>query len=316
MQQSSSISSFRGWFWLVVGLAGSAVLGFAGASEYLIRAKVEPVDVFEQSIDVFQAARARGVRNAAFGDSIPARGLLFEGGDFINLAFPGERPKRTEIKLEAYFRDIQPGRVILPANANLLKRPLDDTRGYEDIFARSTRKPLHLLEDRHRGYLYDYWRTLLIKRRFETSVRIGAAGGLLPIDPAALSTFATGDAAQRRQEAEELVLRDLPPDDEAWFRDNPNIAIMRDMLAFLAARKAEVCLVRFPTAPEYRNLAAQHPAFARANRAFERLAAEFNVPLRDYRALYDEPRLFENPNHINHLAAPDFTRKVLDDCFG
>jgi hypothetical protein len=316
MQQSSSTSSFRAWFWLVVGVALAAVGGFAAASEYLVRTQIEPVDAFEQSIGVFQRARERGVRNAAFGDSIPARGLLFAGDDTVNLAFPGERPKRTAIKLEAYFRDIRPGRVILPANANMLKRPLDDTRGYEDIFTRTARKPVRLMEDRHRGYLYDYWRTLLVKRRFESSVRLAPLGGLLPVDPQALSSFATGGEAVRRREAEELVLRDLPPDEEDWFAQNPNLAIMRDMLGFLRRRGAEVCLVRFPTAPEYRRLAAQHPAFERASRAFERLAAEFGVPLKDYRERYDNPRLFENPNHINHLAAPEFARTALADCFG
>jgi len=288
---------------------------FAVASELLIRTQVEPVDAFEQSIDVFQLAQKKGVRDAAFGDSIPARGLLFARDDIVNLAFPGERPHRTAIKLKAYFKEISPGRVILPANANMLKRPLDDTRGYEAIFSRAERKPVRLLEDRHRGYLYDYWRTLAVKRRFASSVRLEPLGGLVPIDRVALSNFSAGDAAVRWREAEELVLRDMPPDDEDWFRQNPNLAVLRDMLSFLAARGGEVCLVRFPTSPEYRQLEAQHLAFARASRAFNELAREYGVRLMDYRDRYSDPQLFENPNHINHRAGPEFARTVLNDCF-
>lgn len=315
MRKSSFTFSFRAWFFAVTGLGLAALGAFALASEHIVRTQVEPVDVFEQSIDVFQRARTQGVRSAAFGDSIPARGLLFEGDDYVNLAFPGERPHRTAIKLKAYYRGLRPDRVILPANANMLKRPVDDTRGYEDIFTRLERRPVRLLEKRHRSYLLDYWRTLIVKRRFESTVRMGPRGGVLPIDPARLSPFATGDAGARRREAQELVLKDLPPDDEAWFAQNPNLAILREMLAFIRELGGEPCLVRFPNAPEYRELAAEYPAFQRVDRAFAELAREFDVRLLDYRDLYDEARLFDNPNHINHLAAPDFTRRVLADCF-
>ena len=208
----SSISNSRLWTWftgtVAVGLLG--FVGLLGASEFIVRYRVEPNDHFWRNVAVFFSSKSE---NAVLGDSIAARGFHGVPG-FVNLAMPGEAPIITELKLEAYFQHDRPGKVIIALNPNIFRRSSNvDLKQYREIYLSPKEPPLKIFKQRHKERMLGYWLVWLSGRDFDSNVIVPSEGGILVSDPAKNSEYASQREEVRQEDAAKNVSRDLISED-------------------------------------------------------------------------------------------------------
>lgn len=307
---SSSISSSRfGWWSLAsVGLGLALFAGFVGASEALVRYRVEPNDHFWKHVDLFLTSQSS---NAVFGDSIAARGVIGASG-FVNLAQPGEAPNVTRLKIESYFKTRRPDKVVIALNPNFMKRPERDTRGFEDILSRRNESLFSVLKLHHRERMFGYWTTWLSKGAFDTNVEVLDGGGIRPRVNAENFEFARKSPQARREEALRNMIRDVPPVD---FRNGSNLQLLRGVLDFLRQRGGNVCLVGFPFSADYRRAADERKDFAELRALYRTFARERGVKFVDFWNEFSDDRLFLNGSHLNEEGGRKLAPLILQRCF-
>ena len=279
-------------------------LGFAIASEVLVRWAVEPHDLLLRHREFMARASAA---DAVFGDSHASLGFTGVDG-FVNLAFPGENLATAAGKARAYYRDRKPGRVILQADPSMLApaRDREPPTRYDNLDA--GRSWLRILDERHRSRLTAYWRVWRSGEGFTTNRRFEADGAQTQS-----GRLADRPAAERDALALEEVLKQRPAEDPAA---SPGMAALSSLMAGLTQRGARICLVGFPMAPDYRRHAAARPAVQAARDAFAALAADHGVPYRDFAAAVDDPSLFLNADHLNRQGALQLAPEIVRACFG
>ncbi len=321
MAISSSISSSEAarprhparflYRWNVAVLMSLLVVfgSFLAASEWLIRRYVAADDLLSASVAFM---RRTSNPNAIFGDSIAARG--FQGReDFANLAFAGEAPARTAIRIRAYFRDRKPGMVMLPANYNMLRRDPEDTRGYEKLFADDGNPLLYVLDPDHARNLIKYWEVLGSKREFRSDKYLGPNGELLSTDPAGYEAYARLTPEEREQRAHRAATK-LAAVNYARLKGNQRQ--ITDIVQYLGAQGARICLIAFPVAPAMRAAIADSEFVQTADRFYRDLATESGARYVYLRDLLDDPALFINEDHLNPRGAKLLADRAAWDCFG
>lgn len=301
---SSSEPRLRRHLLIWAGVATALALGFAIASELLVRLAVTPHDLMDRHRAFLAEAQSP---DAVFGDSHASLGFTGVPG-FVNLAFPGENLATVAGKARAYYQGLAPGRVILQADPSMLApaRDAEAPTSYADV--REGRHWLRIAETRHRVRLLAYWRVWRRGEGFRSNRRFEADGA--QTRDGALSDLAM---AEREASAREEVIKQRPPDDP---RGSPGLVHLASLAKELTARGAAVCLVGFPMAPEYRRQADQRPAFAAARAAFSNLAAGLNLPYRDFYRSVDDPALFVNADHLNRHGAMLTAPRIVEACFG
>ena len=162
-------------------------LGFAIASEVLVRWAVEPHDLLLRHREFMARASAA---DAVFGDSHASLGFTGVDG-FVNLAFPGENLATAAGKARAYYRDRKPGRVILQADPSMLApaRDREPPTRYDNLDA--GRSWLRILDERHRSRLTAYWRVWRSGEGFTTNRRFEADGAVTRSSSSAASDAAS-----------------------------------------------------------------------------------------------------------------------------
>ena len=315
-RMSLSISSFspeisqraRAWTLSFLTALGATILLFGIGSELMVRYLVVPHDPFEQSVMVFNQATSP---NAAFGDSIVARG--FHGQkEFVNLAFPADHLTLVDIKARAYFARRDPGRIIISATNALGDRPLEDDLNYTSIYQNKTRGLLRFLEPRHRPRVVAYWWTLLIKGKFSPASAVREDGTLVSTDLSKDEEWAHSNPEGRRTEALGFAVRAAPPNQLKEY-EAPKVLV--PLLRFLVERSAKVCLVRFPVAPEFRRAANAIPAYSLAREWYAATAHETGVQYVDLWDFSNDPSFFADPTHMTQHGAKKFGEVVVNRCF-
>lgn len=293
---------------LALGLLGFAAL--LGAAEYMVRHRVEPNDHFWRNVAVFFDAKTG---DAAFGDSIPARGFHGAPG-FVNLAMPGESPPITELKASAFFKARIPGRVIVSLNPNIFRRSsrlsLDQ---YKDIYVAPREPLLRIFKQRHKERMLGYWMVWLRGGDFRNNVDVPPAGGILVSDARENFAFAEMRDAVRQETAAKNVVRDVVSEK---FQDAENLAILARLAQAIRAKGGKVCFVTFPYSAEYRRAARGYPRFDEARAFFREFAAKADARYADFWDRYDDPRLFLDPSHLNQDGARRFAPEAVKACFG
>lgn len=279
-------------------------LGFAAASELLVRLAVAPHDLMDRH-RAFLAESSSP--DAIFGDSHASLGFTGVPG-FVNLAFPGENLRTVTGKIEVYFQNKAPGRVILQADPSMLApvRDRDTPTDYSDL--REARPWLRIAERRHRTRLLAYWRVWRGEEGFRSTRRFEADGAQTRTD-----RYADLPPEQRDALAREEVLKQRPPNQPL---EAPGLSYLEDAVEKLTGMGAQVCLVSFPMAPEYRRYAAERPAFAAARAAFAAIAARQDVRYQDFSEAVDDPALFVNADHLNRDGARLMAPRIVTACFG
>ena len=284
---------------LVIGL------GFAAATEALVRLRVEPVDLLARHIVFFSETDSR---NAVFGDSHMSLG--FTGADgFVNLAFPGENLATIVGKARLYYRDREPGRVILQADPSMLAavRDAEPPTAYETLVGEIARRWVTSLSPRHRPRLMAYWQVFVDGDGF-------SANRDVQVDGAQTMTGRFGELseAQRLAAATDEATGQRPPSDLGV---SVGLPALDQLVAELTQRGAEVCLVTMPMAPEYQAVANAMPEFAAARLEFDRLADRHRVARIDFWDAAVDPAQFLNQDHLNHQGATRIAPSIVGQCF-
>lgn len=308
----SSISSSRLWIWFAATVA-AGLLGFVallGASEFVVRYRVEPKDHFWRNVAVFFSSKSE---NVVLGDSIAARGFHGAPG-FVNLALPGEPPILTELKLAAYFRSTRPNKVIVSLNPNIFRRSSNiNLKQYREIYLSPKEPLLKIFKQRHKDRMLGYWLIWLSGREFESNVTVPSEGGILLRNPAENSEYANRREEVRLEEATKNVSRDLISEK---FKGHENLKIIARIVEFVRSKGGEICLVEFPYAPEYRRATQQFPRFEEARKFLREFAESTGAHYVDFWDRYDDAKFFLDPSHLNEAGARDFAPQAVRECFG
>lgn len=305
---NSSISSSNGL--ARQGAAALAVallvgLGFAAATEFLVRIAVEPVDLFARHIDFFSDADSA---DAVFGDSHMSLGFTGASG-FVNLAFPGENLATIAGKVRLYYRDRQPGRIILQADPSMLApaRDAEPATVYGPLMAQAQGGWLASLSPRHRPRLMAYWQVWLDGDGFAANRTIEADGAQTMI-----GRLRDVSEPDRRAAATEEAAGQSPGSDFSGAR---GLQVLDELVAELAERGAKVCLVTMPMSPEYRTFADRVPEFAAARQAFTVIAQTHGAARADLWDAVTDLSLFLNQDHLNRDGARNLAQMMVNACY-
>jgi hypothetical protein len=289
--------------WLALALGGLA--GFLVASEVLLRGWVEPNDLLYRHKH-FLATATSG--HAVFGDSHAALG--FTGlPPFVNLAYPGEDTLTMESKVRRYFADKAPRQVVLQADPNLLseRRNREQDRDYlTESLGVGFGGAVRVLSPWHRPQLLAYWKVALRGEGFHSNRDFRPDGAQTrDVD------FSRVEPAARRREAAQSVEEQTP---DFTGPAQHGLAALARMARFVQDKGGKVCLVTFPQSPDYRAAAAAVPAYARALREVDALAAELGAGRASLWDAFDDRANFTNADHLNVGTAPIAARRIAAGC--
>jgi len=284
---------------LVIGV------GFATATETLVRWRVVPVDLFVLHLEFFSTATSA---DAVFGDSHMSLGFTGVGG-FVNLAFAGENLATIAGKARVYYLDRAPGRVILQADPSMLAaiRDAEPATAYAPLVEQTARHWVASLSPRHQPRLMAYWQEFFDGGGFVANRQIQPDGA-----QTRTGRFDQLSEADRLTAAMDEATGQRPPGD---LGDSPGLAALDQLVADLASRGGEVCLVTMPMAPSFQDVANGMPEFAAARQAFDRLAGRHQIARVDLWAAAIEPGSFVNQDHLNHQGARVIAPRIVDACF-
>ena len=282
--------------------------GFAVMTESIIRIYVEPLDLFEQSVDVFLSARTK---SAIFGDSIVAAGVIPETPDFVNLATGGESLDMLRRKVEIFFSDKEGGRAVIAANHNLMTRQLNGFADYDEIFAGKSRARFRIAEKRHRAYSLKYWNVFLFEK-FDSRRKTLKHGGEIYVRAELNRRYVDKPEHARETHARNKVLQEAPIHSD---RIPINRHRFEDTLNYLKLHGVQVCVVVFPMSPELRAIADQQAEFAATRRYFQQEAESRAMRFVNFWAYFDDAAMFIDPTHMSEDGARNFTPELINRCF-
>jgi hypothetical protein len=102
----------------------------------------------------------------------------------------------------------------------------------------------------------------------------------------------------------------------ANFREREQATVYRNMIEFLVAGGAKVCLVNYPVDRYYRERADRIPAFAEVRNFYKEVAQENHIPYVSFWNRFDDPSMFQNTDHVNENGSPILAREAREACFG
>lgn len=305
----SSISSFRRNLFVALGTALLFSLVFVAASEILVRNKIVPRHPFYKYIDVFLHSPNP---NAIFGDSHFAYGIAGLN-DFTNVAYPGNNFRSIAEKIQLYFAERKPGRIILQAGVHhfsqnfLFRRPNESRSIADDLRPQNTFRFV-MFHNQHRPHLFDYWEIYLDGREFDPTTQFVTEENRKN-EPNYL------DVAPRiRRIASSRISRILMPVQE--FQDTSIARLYEKIVNDLKERGADVCLVTLPVVAELRAEMKRNSVFQKTTAYFRALAASSNVRYRNYLFTEFPGHYFSDPHHLNIIGARAVSPLIERDCFG
>jgi len=291
---------------LFVGMNTVAVVA---ATELLIREKVLPNDRFIWHLNLF---RTGGTGNVVFGDSQASFGIHGLSG-FLNLSYPDDSYTTTEAKVQAYFANRRPGKVILQADPHMLSPSREITPNYDvRLFANRGNPFLWVLTGLHRGNIIKYWSLFLRGSSFSDKA-IHQSDGAITQDK---NWLAQPEDLRLSVASDFLAPRFWP---NQLPNETENGRAYERTLAFLISQGAEVCMVRMPLAPLVQSLivnSANDPKFRRAQSYYQSLAAKYGATYVDMSGALKEEILFLDERHLNEAGARSFLPILETACHG
>jgi hypothetical protein len=269
--------------------------------------------------------------NLVLGDShIGQRDRL--GDDYLFLGRPGATTFELLQALQVYLRNKNPGRIILEAGPQLFAGDRQGNwRTFNKDSFRSQLLPfsLYIFEPELvkafpsiMGFddvtAYRYQLISRAKRLPKTIAHARMRADRLTKAQRRLSTVKDVPIGVRRALATYRYRSQLPV---TAFRDSAAWSYFEALLDLLKARGAEVCLLRMPVSPTYREILAAEPGAGRVRAAVGELRAkagvrgmrfvDFSETQPDLPALY-----FKNQDHLNDLGHRLFWPIAEKACFG
>lgn len=332
---SSSTFSSRRWLQIFFAIVGTVVFGFVTASEWMVRTYVLPLDNFE-----WIASRLRNSTqpNAAFGDSHVAAVPDYNTRDFVNLGIGATTIKRMDQRVRYYFSKIKPGEVIIQADPHLFADYRLEAPGTY-VTEEYSNFRLRAFDPVHRGFMWQYWIKLLsshaLKERestandqlWQTAYRLdkepAASKPVTPAPGASAPNPSSFMALPAKTDAEILTKFNAFMDYEvsahtpvADFHEREQAGVYNDMIKFLIARGARVCLVNYPVDKYYRERADAIPTFAEVREFYKEVARENHIPYVSFWDRFGDQSMFQNADHVNQNGSPILAREAREACFG
>lgn len=294
-----------------IGICLIMGLILASASEYILRVKIAPQDEFIAHVNLFNSDP---VSDAAFGDSHVARGFVPPQG-MLNHAYPSESIPRMAWKVDAYFSDHAPDRVIIQADPHMFAPyRLSKTVGdYPAQFENPTHSKfgLYLSIPRYRANLVNYWASFARNGgQLKSEITFTSGGAhLSPGDISKEPPRYRENAALTRARIHDLG----PASTQKAYRE-----IYSKMLTDLNRKGANICMVTFPVSPNFRtairtiNDAERKGIFA----FFEQEAQRIEARYVNWETITDDLSNFRDTDHLNGDAAKHFSPQLVTECFG
>lgn len=281
----------------------SCLLGLgclAGFSEWLVRDQVDPQDTRLAHLTLLETAESIHI---AFGDSHVARGFEAQQG-FVNLAYPSENIRDMAQKFDIYFKDRDPGKILLQADPHLFA----PYRIFAETKSTNREETLALFSARHKPRMLGYFEAFLRGGgQLKSRVIVTPSGSLL--SPGDLSTVPlkrrTLEAAQRRH----------------WHQIRPSGRLTASqeeyeaLVTEIADRGATLCLVTFPVSRHYEE-AVEDAGHREALQFFQRQADRVRARYIDARHWVTDLTYFRDVDHLNGAGAALFSPRLLQACFG
>lgn len=287
----------------------AASLLFCAASEWLVRTHVAPNQNIEPHAEFLRTAT---IPNAAFGDSHVAMGIT--GTNRVaNLGFPANTLNDIIGKARLYFDRVDPGMVILQADPQQLV-PGRLNRTFEPdrpLFTedRGLMRWFKLAVPVYRRAVLGHWETFLKDKPF-TQIR--------DFNPENGSQTATRTIEDWTDERIDAFAREILVDQWGISIDpnHPVLRAYRELAQWIIDKGGRVCFVAYPVDRVFRATATTNATEARADALFREMAASVGAPYLNYRDKAFPRSLFYDPDHLNLEGGTQFTRTVLQDCFG
>ncbi len=286
--------------WLATLAATFAI--FLGTSEALIRLHVEPNDLLLKHASLMSTSTSA---NAVFGDSHASLGFTGQP-EFVNLAFPGENLRTIASKVEHYFSERSPGKVIFQLGPHQFSERRNSEFGLD--YRNADWKPgaSRALSAWYRPKVLNFWKVYLTGDEFRVN-RALQTDGAQTVD----TSLAEMPPSDRRTQAERTVTDQLPAAEPAT---STAAQTAKSILSALISRGAEVCLVTFPVAPDQVAYAKRHPEIAATRRYIDELAHSLTLKRVDYWSAIQDYALFTNSDHLNALGASQLASMAVADC--
>jgi hypothetical protein len=310
MRGSLSISSFSRWLLGTVLVTVILVSLFVASSEYMIRKYIEAEHTFDAHVRYVY--RTQSV-NAIFGDSFAA--YAFHGQpSFAKLAMQAEKPNLMLAKARAYFRDRDPGKVIVEAGIALFKTadhgdPDNDYR-YPEIFGVGELGWLRVLRPHHRMSLRRYWMTLAAKGGFKSDRYIDENGQL--IFHRFNDIYANGTEDYRRARARAYAQEIIEP---LRIEGNRNMEYYRELIRFLKQRGANVCLAVFPVSQSFLEVVGANEKYQTLIDYYKELARGEGMTFVDLTGSISDNSYYWNGTHAHQSVAPKIADAIVDRCY-
>ncbi len=302
---TSSFSRYTLRFFLI---QGAVLLVLFGATVILVRDYIEPHDRVVKSLELIQQERSP---DAAFGDSHFAWGFV-GSPDFPTLGAEGETLRDMELRVRYYYRDKQPGKVVIQGDPHSFALYKMD-RGTHAYLDNMDNRFWQRFLEHHRQYMGKYWQRVIEHGGFDAfrsadELRWGWIVGH--------AQWSSRDSSVRLGLARAREVWQRP---DSGFRNQESAQAYKRTLAYLRERGADVCVVTTPVSYEYYLYARDDSSTAAATNFLRRVAEQSGYRYFNYFDLYARPEFanyFRDMDHLNEIGAPQFTSRVLSDCFG
>ena len=287
---------------------------FVIGSEVLIRTKIDQKDLFSAHLSVFHKSKTAKTENAAFGDSLIARGFHANDNHFINLGLGGESPFRTNIKLRAFFEETEPKNVILIASPLtwFVNDPTDPNSIYSTSFRYNKRPYFRMSEPRNRYFALHFWKAFIVNGELREKTEIMRYGGMRETDEESERQYSKLSEDERIEDSKRLL--------RTYSQKSTHIkhilGLYADMIAFINSRGGRVCLLSTPFSPSFRNVAKNQLTFGNKHRnLWHDLALQNGAVFVDLYNYVDDNFYFLDFQHLNNTGATKI-RPVIDKlCF-
>lgn len=310
---SSSISSSKRSVATFVAGFAAVLMICAGASEWLVRTQVAPIDTMTQHAADF---RVQTSAHVAFGDSRLSRGFAAKA-PFQNLAYPSENLDQIAWKIETYVaRNGPPKQMILQADPHMfaayrLNVGLGD---YETMLGAPSGLPrLMMLDKHHKPKVRKYWESYVSNGGKLTSKIERTARGTL-LSPGDLSKTTEAVRAEHSRQRSEIHIP------VSGFAKTDQAAKYDYLVRTLSAAGTEICLMQTPTSVDYKAAVAalsedERTRIERAEDWFAELAQETGARHVSLRDLVDDRSRFRDVDHLNAKGAVFYADTFTNRCF-
>jgi hypothetical protein len=236
-----------------------------------------------------------------FGDSHAARS--FSHPAFANLGYPGDTMDTLIYKVRRYFKQRDPGIVILQADPHMFAAYRQLENDYLDFFDSHDATSLRITKNYFLNNILQYWQVFLSKGIFESQISFEASGAQL----SRTDWTKLYSTAERLSMAQQRIALHKP---EENFENGDFAKKYKAVIAYLKKREASVVLVTFPVSAEYRQFAGDEPRFSAAIRFFQQLAEQFDIQYINCFACVEDDHLFADEDHLNKAGATEFAGEL------